>query len=67
MPATREPCRIAGLYRSTCRDQDVLILKPGRRFPRCGLCRRAVRWSLVRPLGGMCAQLEPAHVAAIAD
>ena len=39
-------CRVAGIYRSDCADQERVTMAVGGTFPRCPSCRKAVGWKL---------------------
>ena len=43
---TDATCEIAGIYRSTCSDEERVTLAVGETFPRCPSCRKAAGWRL---------------------
>jgi hypothetical protein len=45
--ASGDACMTAGIYRSTCADEDRVTLAAGDPFPKCPSCRKSVGWHLV--------------------
>jgi hypothetical protein len=43
---TDATCATAGIYRSSCADQERVTLAVGDHFPKCPSCRKAVGWNL---------------------
>jgi hypothetical protein len=43
---TDATCTTAGIYRSSCADQERVTVAVGDTFPRCPSCRKAVGWDL---------------------
>lgn len=39
-------CTTAGIYRSSCADQERVTMTVGDTFPKCPSCRKAVSWNL---------------------